>query len=113
MAEVKQGQQYGAFFPLMLCEYDLCRFGNTTCGDFDPDSTPGDRDCTQGTAFFLDLATANIEEMFIQTIVKGLGYDVIQTCDFVGNGPDSIMVRTTYPWERYMKMSQERRKLQK
>lgn len=92
-------------FPFILNESDLlsigcsCNNNGESVGKFGED----------GTSFILSRKTCNVEYFILKAIIVGLGYEISQGEDFTWTekkGKSDMLVRTTYPWEKYMLLNE-------
>lgn len=101
--------------PLMLCESDLLLIGYSSSSN----STNVGKFRKDGTSFLLTRKTCNVEYLMLKSIMLGLGYEVSLGEKFARTEKDAkknkfdMIVRTTYPWEKYMLLNEANDNLDK
>ena len=80
-------------FPILLSESDLFDIGWCTSGNNEG-----------GTVFVCSHSNANIEKIFIRSILTPINFQIIDVEDYVIPGEDfcDVKIVTNYPWSRYM-----------
>jgi hypothetical protein len=106
---MNRAETYDRPIPLILTESDLMHLGGTISQNHDSGEEKGYP--SEGTCFILSSEVCNVEAILLRSIMTSLGYRVSEGEDFYWNTCDrcDLIVYTSYPWSRYLAMSQAKR----